>query len=225
VAYPGAAFLSVGHDEYWSFEMRAFIEGAIASGVSVGFFGANPMYWQVRFERDTVPTSVNRNMVCYKYIPDCQEPDGSPCIDALGVPKDPGNPIGIDPWSQSPTTYQRLRLTARWRDLVLGRPEQNVVGQMYQDWVREPGRTFQWVVSDDTHWAFTGTGLSHGDQADGIIGAEFDRVFKNNEGDLSTPDQIPVLTPPGAEWRPYRYRSLLGQSSRTMILLAKTPMR
>jgi hypothetical protein len=58
-------FLSVGHDEYWSKEMRDAVASARDAGVSLGFFGANTAYWQVRFEssRDGV---ANRVMVCYK---------------------------------------------------------------------------------------------------------------------------------------------------------------
>jgi hypothetical protein len=59
------AFLSVGHDEYWSKAMRDAVESARDAGVSLGFFGANAAYWQVRFEASAsgVP---NRVMVCYK---------------------------------------------------------------------------------------------------------------------------------------------------------------
>ena len=153
------------------------------------------MYWQVRFEKDTVPTAMNRNMVCFKYIPHCQMSDGSPCVDANGVPKDPSSPLGIDPWdAQAASAYQRVRLTARWRDHILGRPEQNVVGQMYQDWVRS-GATFSWVVFDESHWAFTGTGLSNGGHISGIIGGEFDRVFRDGESYSPSPDPIFFLTP------------------------------
>jgi hypothetical protein len=59
------AFLSVGHDEYWSKEMFDAVEAARDAGVSLGFLGANAAYWQVRFEPSAsgVP---NRVMVCYK---------------------------------------------------------------------------------------------------------------------------------------------------------------
>lgn len=58
-------FLSVGHDEYWSLEMRDAVEQARDSGVNLGFFSGNAAYWRVRFEpsSDGVP---NRVMVCYK---------------------------------------------------------------------------------------------------------------------------------------------------------------
>ncbi len=42
-------FLVVGHDEYWSWEMRRNAETALENGVSLGFFGANACYWKIRF--------------------------------------------------------------------------------------------------------------------------------------------------------------------------------
>ena len=58
-------FLSVGHDEYWSKAMYDAVEAARDAGVNLAFFGANTVYWQVRFEPSAggVP---NRVMVCYK---------------------------------------------------------------------------------------------------------------------------------------------------------------
>ncbi len=59
------AFLSVGHDEYWSRAMRDAVEEARDHGVHLGFFGANAAYWQVRFEPSARGTP-DRIMVCYK---------------------------------------------------------------------------------------------------------------------------------------------------------------
>jgi hypothetical protein len=58
-------FLSVGHDEYWSKPMYDAVQSARDAGVNLGFFGANAVYWQVRFEASSsgVP---NRVLVCYK---------------------------------------------------------------------------------------------------------------------------------------------------------------
>ena len=58
-------FLSVGHDEYWSKQMRDNVEAARDSGVHLAFFGANGCYWQVRLEPSGANVS-NRTMVCYK---------------------------------------------------------------------------------------------------------------------------------------------------------------
>ncbi len=52
--------LSVGHDEYWSKEMRDNIEDFVANSGNVAFFSGNVCWWQVRFENN------NRVMVCYK---------------------------------------------------------------------------------------------------------------------------------------------------------------
>jgi hypothetical protein len=59
------AFLSVGHDEYWSKEMFDAAQAARDAGVNLGFFGADAIFWQARFEASAsgVP---NRVMVCYK---------------------------------------------------------------------------------------------------------------------------------------------------------------
>lgn len=46
-------FLSVGHDEYWSSEMRDNVQAARDRGVNLGFFSANVCYWKVHFD----PTS------------------------------------------------------------------------------------------------------------------------------------------------------------------------
>src|SRR4051812_43203419 len=45
--------VSVGHAEYWSKEMFDGFEAARDTGHSLGFFGANNAYWQVRFEQSS----------------------------------------------------------------------------------------------------------------------------------------------------------------------------
>src|SRR3989475_25538 len=59
------AFLSVGHDEYWSKEMFDAAEAARDTGVNLAFFGANQVYTQVRFEPSAAGVA-NRVMVCYR---------------------------------------------------------------------------------------------------------------------------------------------------------------
>jgi len=58
-------FLSVGHDEYWSAEIRDGVEAARDAGVNLGFFSANTAYWRVRFEPSS-SGQPNRVMACYK---------------------------------------------------------------------------------------------------------------------------------------------------------------
>jgi hypothetical protein len=52
----GKGYLSVGHDEYWSEEMRANIIQARDAGVSLGFFGGNYIYWAVELLPDATGT-------------------------------------------------------------------------------------------------------------------------------------------------------------------------
>ncbi len=42
------AYVSMGHDEYWSRAMRRHVERARASGTNLVFLGANTMYWRIR---------------------------------------------------------------------------------------------------------------------------------------------------------------------------------
>jgi hypothetical protein len=52
--------LSVGHDEYWSANMRNNYETARNNGVHLAFFSGNEVYWKTRWENNY------RTLVCYK---------------------------------------------------------------------------------------------------------------------------------------------------------------
>jgi hypothetical protein len=56
--YPCLAF--IGHDEYWSWEMRDSVDSYVENGGRVARFAGNFM-WQTRLEDD------GRRQVCYKY--------------------------------------------------------------------------------------------------------------------------------------------------------------
>ncbi len=58
------AFISIGHDEYWTSEMFDAAEAARNAGVHLAFLGANNVYWQVRLEAEG--STANRKMTCYK---------------------------------------------------------------------------------------------------------------------------------------------------------------
>jgi hypothetical protein len=58
--------LSIGHDEYWTWEMRRHVEAARDAGVHLGFFSANSAYWQVRLEPSAASGTTDRIMVCHK---------------------------------------------------------------------------------------------------------------------------------------------------------------
>lgn len=61
------AFLSVGHDEYWSGAQRANVEAARNAGVNQAFFSGNEVFWKTRWENsiDGAGTPY-RTLVTYK---------------------------------------------------------------------------------------------------------------------------------------------------------------
>src|SRR2546425_3481630 len=60
------AFLSVGHNEYWSKAMYDSVQQARDAGIHLGFFGADGVYWQVRFEASPLSGAADRVLVGYK---------------------------------------------------------------------------------------------------------------------------------------------------------------
>jgi hypothetical protein len=95
------AFLSVGHDEYWSWTMRDNVEHARDVGVSLGFFSGNVSYWQMRYENSTVDNVPGRTIVSYKSA-----------------------------WAQDPITPDYLK-TNNFRYAPVNRSEDAMIGVMY----------------------------------------------------------------------------------------------
>jgi hypothetical protein len=61
------AFLSVGHDEYWSGGQRANVEAARDAGVNLGFFSGNEVFWKTRWENSIDSSGTPyRTLVSYK---------------------------------------------------------------------------------------------------------------------------------------------------------------
>jgi len=182
------AFLSVGHDEYWSRDMRENIEAARNEGVSIGFFGSNICYWQIRLEPSRITDEVNRTVVAYKEMADLDPLGGlklelgtvnSPVEIAAGgqlnygIDKSEGAEI-VTTNHKSPALYSLV--TTRWRDRTLGSPEDALIGVMYE--------TFQVnsdIVIDENApgWLLEKTGLKKGDKLPGLLGYEVDRMFGN----------------------------------------------
>lgn len=67
--------VSLGHDEYWSPQMRSVVESARSRGTNVAFLGADAAYWRVRF----APSALGENRVVVGYKSAQLDPDrGSP---------------------------------------------------------------------------------------------------------------------------------------------------
>jgi hypothetical protein len=156
------AFLSVGHDEYWSWEMRQNLTHARDQGVNLGFFSSNTMYWQIRYEPGFDGTA-DRTVVCYK--------DGAYLTDGRV-------PVNADPLSSDPT---RLYLvTTLWRDsrgTYAGMPEEILIGEESgpADVPSPPPAkdiNHDIIVVNTGNWVFNNTGLHDGDHLRGLLGGE-----------------------------------------------------
>jgi hypothetical protein len=97
--------LSVGHDEYWSWEMRRNVEDARdRRGLSVAFISGNAVYWQIRLEPESGAAAHSR-IVCYKDLSD---------------------PLYA--------TADEYRTTTRFSPPPLARPETSLTGLTLQDY-------------------------------------------------------------------------------------------
>lgn len=97
-------FVSLGHDEYWSAQMRDGAENALDAGVNLAFLGANACYRQIRLEPSAL--GANRRVICYK---DASE-------DPI-LTRDPAFATGGS-WATDP----------------IPRPESSLIGLMYQSY-------------------------------------------------------------------------------------------
>ena len=84
---------------------------------------------------------------------------------------------------QGPTT------TGHFRDPIVGRPENSLIGVMSDGSDNDGGTPADWVVTNANHWAYAGTGLSNGSTIPGIIFYEWDGLVNNG----ATPAGITML--------------------------------
>jgi hypothetical protein len=156
-------FLSVGHDEYWSWGMRDAVEAFVAAGGNAAFFGGNTCWWQVRFEDD------GRAMTCFKYRAD-EDPvvgtDRERLLTGAWADRRIGRPeSAMTGLSFSRGGYSRYGLGV-------------------------PRASGAYTVWRPDHWAFEGTGLRYGDAlglADAVVGYEVDGCELTLVDGLPTP--------------------------------------
>jgi hypothetical protein len=159
-------YLSLGHDEYWSKEMRDGVELARNRGVSLAFLGADAAYWQIRFEPDSAGVP-DRTIICYKVETNSHD-------------------LSQDPFYGQDNT----RVTSLWRDPVVNRPENALIGIMYSS-LTQTQRGFPWKVDASAHSPLLDdTGLRAGQSYGcGLVGYEWDRVFPNE----ATPKGLQII--------------------------------
>ncbi|MFN8451203.1 MAG: DUF6605 domain-containing protein [Anaerolineae bacterium] len=153
-------FLSNFHDEYWSWNMFNNAQAARDQGKHLLFFDSNNIYWQIRFAPSSTGVA-GRVIICYKNA-------------------------ATDPMSTSSTPWLT---TVLWRDPPVNRPENALLGVMFQD-AMGFGENYPWVVTNASHWFYEGTGLQNGDTIPLLVGYEFDRVWNNG----LTPPNLEVLS-------------------------------
>jgi uncharacterized repeat protein (TIGR01451 family) len=172
-------FLSIGHDEYWSWEMRANVEAARDSGVNLAFFSPNVCYWQIRMETSPVSGALDRTMVSYKETAQAG---------LYGSTK-----------TNDPTT-DLCRITTNWRFNSCKFSEQNLLGiEFIEGSVGCPssGTCTDMVISDATNWALAGTGLTNGSHIAGLLGYEVDGILDSHSPagtQVIAKSPIPILS-------------------------------
>ncbi len=151
------AFLSVGHDEYWSWQMRQNVEEARDNGVSLGFFSANTCYWQIRFEPSKVTGDINRTIVGYK------------------------ENAALDPYARDDNSDNDYLITTLWRNKPIKRPEDSLIGVMYETF---QVNTDIIITNKAPEWILADTQFSYDNRQKqifltGLLGYEVDRMFGN----------------------------------------------
>ena len=73
------AFISVGHDEYWSGDQRDNVEAARDAGVNLLFWSGNEVYWKTRWDVAISADGTDyRTLVCYKETWAVADPNAGP---------------------------------------------------------------------------------------------------------------------------------------------------
>jgi hypothetical protein len=173
-------FLSVGHDEYWSWDMRANVEYARDHGINLGFFSANVCYWQIRLEASKTGVA-DRTIVAYKETAATKDP--------FATDKD--------------RTNDNL-VTTNWRSSPVNKPESSMVGVMY---VYDHSEMAEDIVIDNVTsapWVFTNTGATSGTHLAGLLGYEVDAISTGSPaGDIRlahSPFTNTKLSPPTTQF-------------------------
>jgi hypothetical protein len=200
-------YLSVGHDEYWSWGMRDTLDAFTEGGGNAAIFSGNTCFWQVRFSED------HRALTCYKYRADEDPVVGKSEERFLsGVWSD--RRIGRPEPSTTGLTFTQ----GGYSRYGLGVP-------------RGSGAYTVWRPE---HWAFEGTELHYGDElgrADAIVAYEVDGCdftlvdgLPVPTGDDGAPQGLTVLaTAPARLWsqeeQPSRYAHEPGELENTAMAL------
>lgn len=161
------AFLSVGHDEYWTWDMRRHVEEARDHGLHLGFFSANTCYWQVRLEPSRLTGERGRTLVAYK--------ERAPWHDPVLLDRDPTNDY---------------LATTKWRAAPVNQPEAALVGGMYLEGSSMVDGDL--VIESPPSWVVQGTTLERGTHLPGLLGYEVDGFDETSPANTVVVARSPV---------------------------------
>jgi N,N-dimethylformamidase beta subunit-like, C-terminal len=184
--------VSVGHDEYWSKEMRDNVEGFASAGGNVVFFSGNVSWFQIRFDLS------GRRQICYK----------DPRFD-------PYTPTDSD------AGYPDL-VTGNWYDRPVCRAETSLTGVSYLYWGDGWPQYFikhrdHWVFRDVTYDRFGLYTLPGDTMPYTVVGYETDHIQHSDEDcKPNSPDnfytlaEVPMLNPKDHADRNYGVAATMG---------------
>jgi len=188
-------FLSGGHDEYWSEEMRSNIVQARDAGISLGFFGGNYLYWAVELLPDA-NGHANRTIALAPGSGTCAPATNTPCSSDSDCPTNlkcgngvcsPANTTHCSADSDCPTNLTCALKTCTFT--CMGKPEQSLVGGNWVNSVPTNGDIFVSADAPLDQWVFANTGLKVGDVIPGLIGVEYNGTLSGVE----TPNGLQIL--------------------------------
>jgi hypothetical protein len=165
---PYPSYLSVGHDEYWTWEARDAVEAFVDAGGRASFFSGNTSYWQVRPERG------GRAMAGYKFTAPTEDP-------VLGTDREPRvTSMWSDPLTGRPETQMTGVTFAR-------------AGYARSGFALSRG-VAGYTIYRPGHWCLAGTDLFYGD----VLGDEFALCAYETDGcAFRFEDGLPVPTGEG----------------------------
>ncbi len=179
--------LTVGHDEYWSWNTRANLEAARNAGTSVAVLSGNTAFWQIRFGSDSWGNP-GRTIVGYKGDAFHGVPDPNHFCDFTG-PLHDLDPFSTDSGSDSscsgnPLTDNDCLVTTLWRCPPINKPEESFLGVQYvvysgYETSLDLNPINDFVTANTSHWVYAGTGRLAGDRLPGLVGFEVDKVWGN----------------------------------------------
>lgn len=141
------AFLSVGHDEYWSLEMFNNVKAAVASGINAAFFSGDTMWGVIGFEPGALGVSHR-------------------IISRIGLfgtlDEEAADAAALAKVLKNFPEYKLLPTLAPSEGTLVG--ARNVYPYLGEA---------DWVCTDEKNWIYEGTGMKNGDHIPGLIGYEW----------------------------------------------------